>query len=180
MASLQDQLLKAGMVNAQKVKQVKKEKRKQSKRVRHGEAEPVDEVKQAARQAQLDKAERDREINRQNQLLAEQKAIAAQIKQLVETHRLDRQGGEVGFQFVDGKSIKKLYVTAAQQRQLELGQAAIVAFNGDYELVATAIAEKIRQRDDGMVVLLNERTEPAHGDDDDPYADYVVPDDLMW
>ena len=49
MASLQDQLLKAGMVNAQKVKQVKKEKRKQSKRVRHGEVEPVDEVKQAAR-----------------------------------------------------------------------------------------------------------------------------------
>lgn len=180
MASLQDQLLKAGMVNAQKVKQVKKEKSKKSKRARHGEGEPVDEVKQAARQAQLEKAERDREINRRNQLLVEQKAVAAQIKQLIETHRLSRESGEVGYQFADGKNIKKLYVTAAQQRQLELGQAAIVAFQGDYELVATAIAEKIRQRDEDSVVMLNARSESSDSQDDDPYADYVVPDDLMW
>lgn len=180
MASLQDQLLKAGMVNAQKVKQVKKEKSKKSKRARHGDGEPVDEVKQAARQAQLEKAEKDREINRRNQLLAEQKAIVAQIKQLIETHCLSREGGEVGYQFADGKNIKKLYVTAAQQRQLELGQAAVVAFQGDYELVATAIAEKIRQRDEGSVVMLNARSESSDSQDDDPYADYVVPDDLMW
>lgn len=180
MASLQDQLLKAGMVDAKKAKKVQKEKSKQSKLARKGQAELVDEAKEAARKAQQEKAEKDREINRQNQLKAEQKAITAQIKQLVETHRLSREGGEVGYQFVDGKSIKKIYVTAAQQRQLELGQAAIVTLNGDYEIVPTAIAEKIRQRDEATVVALNSRTDSADSNDDDPYADYVIPDDLMW
>jgi len=180
MASLQDQLLKAGMVDAKKAKKVQKEKSKQNKLARKGQAEIVDEAKEAARQAQLEKAEKDREINRQNQLLAERKAIAAQIKQLIETHRLDRAGSDIGYQFVDGKNIKKIYVTAAQQKQLELGQIAIVALNGDYELVATAIAEKVRQRDDTTVVVLNSRTQTTDTQEDDPYADYVIPDDLMW
>lgn len=180
MASLQDQLLKAGMVNAQKAKQVKKQKQKQAKQARHGDVEPNDDVKTAARKAQQEKADRDREINRQNQLVAEQKAIAAQIKQLVESHHLDRSAGEIGYQFVDNKKVKKLYVTAEQQRQLERGQVAIVSLSSDYELVPAKIAEKIQQRDGSTVVMLNERGNSVETDEDDPYADYVVPDDLMW
>jgi len=180
MASLQDQLLKAGMVNAQKAKQVKKQKQKQAKQARQGEAEPGDDVKQAARQAQLEKAARDKEINRQRQLQAEQKAIAAQIRQLVESHRLIRAGGEVGYQFVAGTTVKKLYVTAEQQRQLERGQVAIVSLNADFELVPTKIAEKIQQRDASTVVVLNDRSQESGSQEDDPYADYVIPDDLMW
>ena len=180
MASLQDQLLKSGMVNSQKAKQVRKQKQKQNKKARQENEAIVDEAKEAARLAQQEKAEKDREINRQNQLAAEQKAITAQIKQLINDHKLERSNGDVGFQFSDGKKIKKIYVTDAQQRQLELGQVAIVAFSGDYEIVATAVAEKINQRDDTSVVFLNDRAKSTEIDDDDPYADYVIPDDLMW
>ena len=182
MASLQDQLLKAGMVDSKKAKQMEKEKKKQAKLARKGQAEIVDEAKQLAQKVQAEKAEKDRERNRQAQLAAEQKAIAAQIIQLIRTNRIERTQGDVGFQFVDGKNIKKIYVDAKLQKQLEHGQIAIVRLDGQYELVATAVAEKIRQRDETTVVWLNSRAEAkdAGNEEDDPYADFQIPDDLMW
>ena len=47
MASLQDQLLKAGIVDKKKVKQLNKEMRKQAKQQPKGSA-PIDEAKEAA------------------------------------------------------------------------------------------------------------------------------------
>ncbi len=76
------------------------------------------------------------------------------------------------------KKIKKLNVTGKQQDQLARGLIAIVLLGEGYELVPAAIADKIRQRDPEVVLLLNEK---GDGDDgDDPYADYPIPDDLMW
>lgn len=182
MTSLQDQLLKAGMVDAKKAKKVEKEKRKQAKQVRRGDAQPDNSAKIAVQQAKQEKANKDREVNQNNKLLAEKKAITAQIKQLIQTNKIIRQNNDIGYQFVDGKKIKKLYVDAIQQKQLEKGQIAIVYLNGNYELVATAVAEKIKQRDEKTVILLNDRAENSSSevDEDDPYADFKVPDDLMW
>lgn len=183
MASLQDQLLKAGMVDAKKAKQLAKDKRKQAKQQRKtGGDEIPNEAKRAVQQAQIDKTAKDREINLQNQLQAEQKAVAAQIIQLIQSHRIERNKGEVGYQFTDGKKIKKIYVDAIQQRQLEKGQIAIVTLNKKYELVAAAVAEKINQRDKSTVLVLNQKVnnDADTPDEDDPYADFVVPDDLMW
>ena len=77
------------------------------------------------------------------------------------------------------KKITKAWVTAKQQAQLERGQIAIVALGDGYELVPTVVAEKIRQRDENAVLLLNERGKNAV-DEDDPYKDFPIPDDLMW
>ena len=56
-----------------------------------------------------------------------------------------------------------------------------------YELVPAAVADKINQRDNRTVVLQNTKNETSIADnsaasssEDDPYADFVVPDDLMW
>ena len=98
---------------------------------------------------------------------------------MIEQSRLDRQHGDVAYQFVQDKKIKKAWVTAKQQAQLERGQIAIVALGDGYELVPTVVAEKIRQRDENAVLLLNERGKNAV-DEDDPYKDFPIPDDLMW
>lgn len=79
MASLQDQLLKAGLIDTKKAKQAKKEKRKETNVARRSSEEVIDEVKQSAEQARLEKVERDRELNRQRDLELQQKAVAAQI-----------------------------------------------------------------------------------------------------
>ena len=178
MASLQDQLLKAGIIDKSKNQKVKKEKHKQHKQAPKGQVQE-DEAKALAAKARAEKQEKDRQINQKKQQEAERKAIQAQIKQLVETSRLSREGAEQPYQFAHLKKVKKIYVTEEQQRRLAAGQLAIVALDELYELVPLKVAEKIAQRDEARVVLLNQDT-ANQIDDDDPYADYQIPDDLMW
>jgi uncharacterized protein YaiL (DUF2058 family) len=178
MASLQDQLLKAGIVDEKKAKQLKKEKRKQAKQAPKGHA-VANEALAQAQKAQAEQVQRDREINRQHREKSERKAIAAQVIQLIEMNRIERGKGDTAYQFVDGKKIKKLYVTPVLQAQLSKGRIAIVKLGESYELVPAAVAEKISQRDTGAVLVRNEAS-ATEVDEDDPYADYQVPDDLMW
>jgi uncharacterized protein YaiL (DUF2058 family) len=178
MASLQDQLLKAGIVDSKKAKKIGKEKRKEAKSQPKGHAQ-VDETREQVRRAQAEKAERDRELNRQLQAANEKKAIQAQVIQLIRMNRVERGGGDVPYQFTDGKKIKKIYVTAQLQTELVRGRLAIARLDDGYELLPASAARKIMQRDEAAVILLNE-SEPAAPGEEDPYAGYEIPDDLMW
>lgn len=172
--SLKDQLMKAGLADAKKARKAVHEKRQEAK-------DPnAESARTLAQQAQAEKVERDRELNRAREEEKAQRALVAQIQQLTEAHRIDRHGGDVAYQFTDNKKIKKLYVTAAQQDQLIRGQIAIVRLDDGHELVPTVVAEKIRTRDEHSVVLLNTRQAPTAIEEDDPYAAYQIPDDLMW
>lgn len=181
MTSLQDQLLKAGLIDQKKAKQASKEKRKQDKVARRSEPS-VDESKQAAQEALAAKAERDRELNRQRQEQQEQKALQAQIKQLIERHRQPKGAGkgELEYKFTDGKLIKKLLVSAQVHRQIVQGQLAVARLGENYELVPRVVADKIAQRDANRIVVANTQSATPEQDEDDPYKDYVIPDDLMW
>jgi len=194
MASLQDQLLNAGMVDKKKAKQIEKDKRKQAKQAKQlpkGHKQS-NEITEQAKKALNEKSARDREINRQREDAAQIKAIAAQIKQLIETNAIDRGNAnkanavdkDIAFQFVDGKKIKKMHISQILQNQLIRGQIAIVKLADSYELVPAAVAEKIKQRDESIIILLNQASSAAASDaeieEDDPYAEFVVPDDLMW
>lgn len=181
MASLQDQLLKAGLIDAKKAKQANKEKRKETNVARRSSEEVVDEVKQSAEQARVEKIERDRELNRQRDLELQQKAIAAQIKQLIENHRQSKGAGngDVEYNFTDGKLIKKMRVSPLVLEQIARGLLAVVKLGEGYELVPRIVADKIAQRDEKFVVVANTKQDNKV-DEDDPYKDYVIPDDLMW
>ena len=178
MASLQDQLLKAGIVDQKKVKKIGKEKRKQARQLPKGEA-LVDETREQARHALTQKAEQDRIRNKLRQAEADKKAIHAQVIQLIKTNTIDRSSGETAYQFTDDTKIKKIYVTGRLQNELSRGQLAIVKLEGEYALVPAAVAEKIKQREEYIVVVLNSN-KTIEIDADDPYADYQIPDDLMW
>ncbi|WP_341939101.1 DUF2058 domain-containing protein [Marinimicrobium sp. C2-29] len=182
MPSLQDQLQKAGLVDDKKAKQVKKEQRKQKKQARHTGEDPHAEIRQSAQAAKEQKAERDRALNRQREEEAQQRAIAAQIKQLIETHRqakLASGEGEVEYNFTDGKTIKKMVVTPRVHQQISRGQLVIVRSGERYELVPRVVADKIAQRDEQALIVANSKPSDEP-DEDDPYKDYVIPDDLMW
>lgn len=178
MASLQDQLLKAGVIDQKKAKAIKKEKTKQARQQLKGKP-VVDESKAAAQQALAAKAARDREINRQKEAEAEARALRAQIAQLVSMNRIDRGNGDVPYQFTDDRKIKKIHITTRLQQQLVSGVIAIVRFDEGYELVPASVADKIRQRDEKTVVLHNTRSS-SEIEEDDPYAEFQIPDDLMW
>lgn len=181
MSSLQDQLLKAGLIDNKKAKQAGKEKRKEQ-RVARRDKTSVDTAKLEREQAIAAKQARDRELNRQRDEVLQQKAIAAQIKQLITNHRQPKRGSgeEIEYHFTDGQRIKKMRVGALVNRQIVNGQLAIVKLDESYELVPRVVADKIAQRDGSFIIALNNNDAQNELDEDDPYKDYQIPDDLMW
>ena len=176
--SLQDQLLKAGLIDTKKAGKIKKAKYRQVQQKQKNKIETLDEAKLAAQQAQAEKVEHDRQLNRQRKREAERKAIAAQVRQLIEMNRQPRDDGDIGYSFSDGALIKRIYVTVTQLKQLGNGRLCIIKLDEHYELIPTLVAEKIQLRDESTQILSNKPTEAP--DEDDPYADFQVPDDLMW
>ena len=173
--SLRDQLLAAGLVSKKQVQQSDQQKRQQSK----SEPNRADEQKRAAQKAAAEKAARDAALNKTQQDKAERKARTAQVKQLVEQNRLPKPEGDDYYNFIDGKKIKRVPVDAALRAQLVGGELFVVRCEGRYDLVPSAIAERIAERDAHAVMARSAAGEkPA--DQDDPYKDFVVPDDLKW
>lgn len=170
--SLKEQLLKAGLVNKQQVKKADHEKRK-------SKTAPRTDGAAAARQQAEQKAQRDRELNRQRQEETERKALVAQIKQLIEGNRLDKWEGELPYNFTDGSRIKRIYVTREVQQQLIGGRLGIAKLGGRHHLVPLDVAERIRERDPARVVIPGADQGPEQAADD-PYAEFKVPDDLIW
>lgn len=181
MASLQDQLLKAGLVDKKKAQSSKKAKNKQQYQQKKGQQQQTetDKARELAEQARQEQAERSRELNRLQREEAERTAIQAQIRQLIQMNRIDRSRGEVAYQFADGSKIQSIYVTEKLRQQLADGIIAIVRLDKGYELIPRQVIDKITQRDAGCLVVLNDNTNDTTGEDD-PYADFQIPDDLMW
>lgn len=178
MASLQDQFLKAGLIDQKKAKQANQEKTKQKKVERRTGTQSVDEARLAALEIQRKNAERARELNAQRDAAATQKAITAQIVQMVQQNRQSKGGGDIAYNFNHDNKIKRIHVSAAVQRDLMAGRLAIVCLGEASELVPRVIANKIAERDASLVVSVNKTTTEI--DADDPYAAFQVPDDLMW
>ena len=176
--SLQDQLLKAGLIDDKKANKIKKTRHKQVKQKQKNKIETADEAKLAVQQAQAERVERDRQLNQQRKAEAERKAIGAQVRQLVEMNRQPRDKGDIDYSFTDGTLVKRILVTGTQLKQLSNGRLCIIKLDEQYELIPTRVADKIQLRDECTQILSNQPTETP--DEDDPYADFQVPDDLMW
>ncbi|MEO5343061.1 MAG: DUF2058 domain-containing protein [Gammaproteobacteria bacterium SHHR-1] len=175
----QEQFLKAGLIDDKRIKQAKKEKYQAQKQ---GKQNRPDEHKLAAQRAKAEQVERDRELNRKRQQQSQQKALNAQVKQLIEQCRLSREGGDLAYNFTDQAKVKRIYVNAQQQGQLSRGRLAIVKLGGQYELIPAEAAQRVRQwRPESLILLLDPEAEAEQtAQEDDPYAEFKVPDDLTW
>jgi uncharacterized protein YaiL (DUF2058 family) len=181
--SLRDQLLQAGLVNEQQVKEAERQAQRkqyqgQKQQPRSERSGPTPQQVAAQKQAAA-KAARDEELNRKQQQKAQRKALYAQIKELVSQNRIARPDVEETYNFVDGGKVRRIRADAALRDRISRGDVMLVRCEGRYELVPPAIAEKIRERDARAVVTLGQ---PAAIPDtvDEAYKDFVVPDDLMW
>ncbi len=177
MSSLKDQLLNAGLVNKKQLQQAKKQKHQQKQQ---GQTIADQETRQRVELAKAEKIARDRALNQQRKQAAEQKAIVAQIRQLIETNQVRCDNGEVAYNFTDGTKIKRLHLTEPLVNELSRGLLAIVKQDDSYTLVPKKVAERIAQRDASIVLVCHSPDAKADQDEDDPYADYQIPDDLMW
>ncbi|MCN4145286.1 MAG: DUF2058 domain-containing protein [Thiohalomonas sp.] len=178
--TLQDQLLKAGLIDKNKANRAKSMRHKKMKHQRSNNQLIVDEAKLLAEKSIQEKSQRDRELNRQRNEKAQKKSIIAQIKQLIHVNKVSMgNGDDLAYNFEDNKNIKRVYVTQDSHDAIALGKLAIVKIEGQYEIVPGPVADKIKLRDESYIIL---RNDPSQKDEesDDFYADYEIPDDLMW
>ncbi|MCL9773908.1 DUF2058 domain-containing protein [Vibrio methylphosphonaticus] len=168
--SLQEQMLKAGLVNEKKLKKAKKGSKKS--RVQAREAKAAVEENKAAQ------LERDKLLNKERDALVLTKEIRAQVKQLLNMNKIDNKHGDIKYNFTDENLVKSLYVEQETRDQLAKGILSIARYEDTYVVIPTIVAKKIAERDTETVIENDVKEEVAA--EDDPYADFVVPDDLMW
>ncbi|CDJ78537.1 Nucleoprotein/polynucleotide-associated enzyme [Serratia marcescens SMB2099] len=170
-------MLKAGLVTSKKMAKVQRTAKKSRVQAREAR-EAVEENKKA-------QLERDKQLNEQQKQAALSKEYKAQVKQLIEMNRIVLAKGDIGFNFTDGNLIKKILVDKATQTQLINGRLAIARLvvenreECEYAIIPASVADKIAQRDAASIVLHSALSQEEQ-DEDDPYADFKVPDDLMW
>jgi uncharacterized protein YaiL (DUF2058 family) len=179
--SLQEQLLKSGLVSSAQAKTAKSDKHKQQQLQRKNNVVVNDEAKELAQKARAEQLAKDQELNQQRLQQEQKKQLIAQIKQLIEQNKQARDDEDgVAYRFNDDNKVKTLYVSETMRSQLINGKLAIVKSDKSYEVVSAEVAEKISERDENCILLYNETVIPKIEQADDPYAAYAVPDDLMW
>ena len=178
---LQEQLLKAGLVNKTKAAQVVREQVKKH----NGKAPAAASPEQIeAQRLQLEKAERDRAIAAERNAQFRLNEARTQVRQIVEVHKVKREG-EIAYRFTDGDKIRDVLVNEALRAQLAAGTLAIVRHGDSYELLPRLAADKVHERETAMIVLDHGRSQSRDGGDisdagDDFYKQFQVPDDLIW
>ena len=175
--TLQEQMLKAGLVTSKKMAKVQRTAKKSRVQAR--------EAREAVEENKKVQLERDKELSEQQKHAALSKEYKAQVKQLIEMNKINISKGNIGFNFTDNNLIKKIAVDKTTQAQLISGRLAIARLvvdnssESEYAIIPASVADKIAQRDANSIVL-NSALSQEEQDGEDPYADFKVPDDLMW
>ena len=149
--TLQEQMLKAGLVTSKKMAKVQKTAKKSRVQAREAR-EAVEENKKA-------QLERDKQLSEQQKQAALSKEYKAQVKQLIEMNKIDISKGDIGFNFTDNNVIKKIEVDKVTQAQLISGRLAIARLvidssgESQYAIIPASVADKIAQRDASSIVL---------------------------
>ncbi len=175
----QEQLLKIGLVDKKQIKKVNQEMSRNKKQQKNKKEAVVDTTKLKAQQAAEKKVGRDRELNRKKEEQARSKAISFEIDQLITKNLIKRdQSCDVVYNFEHRKKINRIYINHEMKQQLMQGKSGIARIEGCYELVPILIAEKIKQRNEKRIILLEQKQSVTN--EEDPYANYQIPDDITW
>lgn len=177
-SSLQEQFLKMGLVDKKKANQVKKEKHNK-KKVKQ-ENDETSDITAMSRQGLAEKKKRDQQLNKKKIAARQAKEASAKARQLIDTHRITIEKGDTPYNFKDDTTIKKIYLNEKIIDNLVKGKIGIVKQAGEYQLVPAGVTYKIRELNEKLVISLNTPTQRNTQNEDDPYAEFEVPDDLMW
>ncbi|MEJ2765340.1 DUF2058 domain-containing protein [Photobacterium sp. MCCC 1A19761] len=169
--TLQEQLQQAGLISKSKLEKAKKRPKKSRVQAR--------EVKAAIEEKKRQQQEHDKALSAQQNEQRLTKEIQAQIKMLINMNKIDLGDGDIKYNFTDGTLVKSLYMTGAVREQLIKGVLAIARDEDRYVVIPSTVANKIAQRDPESIIDQKEPESDVIAEDD-PYADFVVPDDLMW
>ncbi|MBI0394021.1 DUF2058 domain-containing protein [Acinetobacter bereziniae] len=173
--ALQAQLLKAGLVDNKKAKKLSKQAQHEQRTGQSNEAE----LKAKIEQDKQEKISKDQALNQEKQRILDEKALKASIIQMIKQHKIKDTDGDVTYQFIDG-SIKKIYLNQQVYNALVAGSLVIAYDHDAYAILPKALADRINEKMTGFIIVNNSEKNEQITDEEDPYAAYVIPDDLMW
>lgn len=164
--SIQEQLMKAGLVNEKQVKKANHEKRVQNKKKKKGGGPSENSERVRLQQQQAEQAKKDQELNAERNRQAQRKADLAAAQQLIESNRLPLEEGAVVYHYVgDGGKIKRISVTQDVADKLANGLMGLAVYKRDLVLVPAETVAKVLERDKDLIVTYND---PAQAEDDYP------------
>ncbi len=178
---LQEQLLKAGLVKKSKAAEVAREQNK----ARHAKGPSApNEVQREAELARAGKVERDRALAAERKAKARVGELRAQARQIIKDRKVLRSG-DSEYRFTADGTIRSLLINEDLRRKLSSGALVVARLDESYELLPRVAAEKVRERDASLIVLdhgqaAGSEPSPASSEDDAYYAQFQVPDDLVW
>lgn len=174
--ALQAQLLKAGLVDNKKAKKLSKQAVHEQRTGQSNEAE----LKAKIAQDQQEKLARDQALDLEKKRLLQGKELKAAIVQMINQHKIKDTDGEAAYQFIDDNKVKKIYLNQQIYNALVAGSLIIAKEADSYAVLPKALAERINDKMEGFIIVNNSEKNEQTTDEDDPYAAYVIPDDLMW
>jgi uncharacterized protein YaiL (DUF2058 family) len=183
MASLQDQLLKAGLTTKQKARQANSDKRKTGKQKRSGvkvDTSLQEQVKQELELAKKDKLAHDTALNNERKQTLAAKEQQQRILQILQHHQVSNVKGEAEYNYTFNSKIKKLFVDSVTHKALVNGRLALCGVSDTTYIVTTETAEKVASLDKTVILVQNTKVADEVIAEDDPYAEFQIPDDMMW
>ncbi len=174
--ALQAQLLKAGLVDQKKAKKLSKQAVHEQRTGQSNEAEIKAKIEQDLKQ----KLEKDQNLNLEIKRQQDEKALRAAVVQMIGQHKIKDIDGEISYQFVDENKIKKIYINQQVYNALVAGTLVIAKDQTGYAVLPRVLSERINEKVEGFIIVNNAEKNEAITDEEDPYAAYVIPDDLMW
>lgn len=192
--SFKDQLLQLGLVDKKKVAETKKKQHQaKKKKVKGNKAgQVIDENALLAKKAEEKKKARVQQLNRERDAKLQKRAEDAQIKQLIEQNKIKKDKNGVPYRFTVSGKIHRVFVTKEILEDIVAGRLGVVRSLGSqeqFEVIPKSVLEKIREINSKLFVSVvsDKRDESSDGagqdgsgEENDPYAEYKVPDDLMW
>lgn len=174
--ALQAQLLKAGLVDNKKAKKLSKQAVHEK---RTGESDDA-EIKASIEKAKQEKLAKEQLIEQEKKAALQEKELKAAIGQMIQQHKIKETDGDIAYQFIDEK-IKKIYINQQIYNALVTGSLVIAKDQESYAILPKALAERIDAKMQGFIIVNNAAAQnDASTNEEDPYAAYVIPDDLMW
>lgn len=176
--SLRDELLKAGLVSADKAKKLDSDGRKQDHQRKKNQALAAEEAArqaEARRQAETEaarKREQDRRLNLEREAEKKQRESIARARQLIDGHRLNDPQAEIFYNFLDsdGHWIRAIRVTPAQRKALAMGRLAILRGDRnefDFPLAPRETALKLAEFALERVMVLHPESEGSEAGEEE-------------
>ena len=160
MSSLSDQLLKAGLVTEEQVKESKEKpkkkfiQKKQAPKKKNDKKEQSDLAKFYQERSKIENKEKQEAARKKKEAARIKKETNKKINKLISENLLNDEKAEIRYNFVVGTTIKYIFVNEKQQQDLIDGKLAITFLGGKRSLIPIDIANMIIKINPSKIVII--------------------------